>query len=293
MGKQPRGWYPDPENPLRERLWDGDDWVERVRPRPPATAAETPAASTDVRDRRSTTEEDAVAGPRVVARRFFVWSGVLIAGALFIGISALVTVNDSRDARPRFESTSSTVAPQVAAAALEREQACPKVLAVVGLAEQWLKADHGNKQLLVSLGQSMRSQSIYISNILRDDEEYGPDNTAAGTNLDIARTVKSMVDSIENYSKMLLDEPAPSSRRQTLEGWSNTHGEVLRRRSDLFPLLLVTLETVERSAETMSAMCGWKIVKPNPGDYGYENERWKLEPIGNLEDLLVYLDSIS
>lgn len=31
------GWYPDPTNPLQERFWDGSDWVDNVRPRPPVS----------------------------------------------------------------------------------------------------------------------------------------------------------------------------------------------------------------------------------------------------------------
>lgn len=31
----PAGWYPDPSNPLKERLWDGTDWVDRTRLRAP------------------------------------------------------------------------------------------------------------------------------------------------------------------------------------------------------------------------------------------------------------------
>ena len=42
----PAGWYPDPANPLQERLWDGSDWVDRIRPLPPqlpGPATDTPA----------------------------------------------------------------------------------------------------------------------------------------------------------------------------------------------------------------------------------------------------------
>ena len=31
------GWYADPTNPLQERLWDGSEWVDKVRPRPPVS----------------------------------------------------------------------------------------------------------------------------------------------------------------------------------------------------------------------------------------------------------------
>jgi uncharacterized membrane protein YhaH (DUF805 family) len=31
----PAGWYPDPSDPLIERLWDGSEWVEKTRPRAP------------------------------------------------------------------------------------------------------------------------------------------------------------------------------------------------------------------------------------------------------------------
>jgi hypothetical protein len=37
MTSHPPGWYPDPTNPLQERLWDGSDWVDHVRDR--ATSA--------------------------------------------------------------------------------------------------------------------------------------------------------------------------------------------------------------------------------------------------------------
>ena len=33
------GWYADPTNPLQERLWDGSEWVDNVRPKPPAATA--------------------------------------------------------------------------------------------------------------------------------------------------------------------------------------------------------------------------------------------------------------
>ena len=32
------GWYPDPTNPLQERLWDGSEWIDRVRVRAPVPA---------------------------------------------------------------------------------------------------------------------------------------------------------------------------------------------------------------------------------------------------------------
>jgi hypothetical protein len=41
------GWYPDPSDPLRERLWDGEDWVEKTRPRAPSGSK--PPVETDRR----------------------------------------------------------------------------------------------------------------------------------------------------------------------------------------------------------------------------------------------------
>lgn len=45
MSETPAGWYPDPANPLQERLWDGSEWVEKTRTRTPAAAmsATTPS----------------------------------------------------------------------------------------------------------------------------------------------------------------------------------------------------------------------------------------------------------
>lgn len=39
------GWYPDPSNPLQERLWDGDEWVDRTRPRSPQQTPSAPEVS--------------------------------------------------------------------------------------------------------------------------------------------------------------------------------------------------------------------------------------------------------
>jgi uncharacterized protein with PQ loop repeat len=40
MNATPAGWYPDPTNPLQERLWDGSEWIDRVRVRAPVPAAQ-------------------------------------------------------------------------------------------------------------------------------------------------------------------------------------------------------------------------------------------------------------
>ena len=37
MSNVPPGWYPDPTNPLQERLWDGSAWTDQARPKSPAS----------------------------------------------------------------------------------------------------------------------------------------------------------------------------------------------------------------------------------------------------------------
>ena len=37
----PPGWYPDPEGGARLRYWEGDDWSDRFRHRPPITPDQT------------------------------------------------------------------------------------------------------------------------------------------------------------------------------------------------------------------------------------------------------------
>ena len=37
MSTVPPGWYPDPTNPLQERLWDGSAWVDKVKPKSPVS----------------------------------------------------------------------------------------------------------------------------------------------------------------------------------------------------------------------------------------------------------------
>lgn len=44
MSNIPAGWYPDPTNPLQERLWDGNEWIERTRPRQPELAGMSASA---------------------------------------------------------------------------------------------------------------------------------------------------------------------------------------------------------------------------------------------------------
>lgn len=34
----PPGWYPDPEGSSRLRFWEGTDWSDRFRPRPPSSS---------------------------------------------------------------------------------------------------------------------------------------------------------------------------------------------------------------------------------------------------------------
>ena len=38
----PAGWYPDHSDPSVERLWDGAEWTDRTRPRPPALSVTVP-----------------------------------------------------------------------------------------------------------------------------------------------------------------------------------------------------------------------------------------------------------
>ncbi len=63
MSSIPAGWYPDPTNPLQERLWDGDEWMEKTRPRQPqvgptpsdlGSASYTPMYSPAAEPERST-----------------------------------------------------------------------------------------------------------------------------------------------------------------------------------------------------------------------------------------------
>lgn len=37
------GWYDDPESALHMRYWNGADWTDERRPKPPADSATTPA----------------------------------------------------------------------------------------------------------------------------------------------------------------------------------------------------------------------------------------------------------
>jgi hypothetical protein len=79
----PAGWYPDPSNPLQERLWDGDDWVDRVRPRPPVAAA--PATE-------STSQQEVLPPTPPPSRR----SALAIGSILAASISVFITTGPLR-----------------------------------------------------------------------------------------------------------------------------------------------------------------------------------------------------
>ncbi len=86
MAENSPGWYPDPENPLRERLWDGSDWVDRVRPRPPAAATPTVGA---------TTAQKPLRPPSPVGGR----SSLAIASVLAASLSLFITTLYSPDTK--------------------------------------------------------------------------------------------------------------------------------------------------------------------------------------------------
>lgn len=342
MEATPAGWYPDPANPLQERLWDGTDWVDRVRPRHPSAAYEGAWATQPTGDddnevayrlsrealqKRSQLEEalrrrgieyywdgqelvvdkeaesavDAVVRACVPGenirtstedtnrsrrRRFFGWSALLIAGVAFVG---LLVVEARRDTRTESEvpgSTDTTVMPPVSPAAMEREKACPQVRLTIQLMEQWLRVGATDKSQLVSLTARMRSLSIEISGMLRDDgrsergsmgisseleqalereftKQYGQGAPLLNSNLAMARLLKSEVDEMESYSNTLtLEDMWGVVSPLELSGlWSDYQRQV------------------EGTADSLAGMCGWTIDRPNPGDYGYENARWRLEPI--------------
>jgi hypothetical protein len=48
MSDIPVGWYPDPSDPLQERLWDGSRWLESTRPLAPLSKLPTPVPPSPV-----------------------------------------------------------------------------------------------------------------------------------------------------------------------------------------------------------------------------------------------------
>ena len=89
------GWYPDPTNPLQERLWDGSEWVDKVRPRAPqvdAMPADDPVVVGDASPRTEKGIEVRYKRPWRVTRLF----GIIAdrAGVMFLVpfFSALVAV---------------------------------------------------------------------------------------------------------------------------------------------------------------------------------------------------------
>lgn len=55
----PAGWYPDPSNPLNERLWDGETWTEKSRPARPSAPVTTPPVLPSLPSSRSLTPPSA------------------------------------------------------------------------------------------------------------------------------------------------------------------------------------------------------------------------------------------
>lgn len=52
MTGAPAGWYPDPQDPARQRFWDGARWTEQVMPAPSTSIMPPPAPPADKRTRR-------------------------------------------------------------------------------------------------------------------------------------------------------------------------------------------------------------------------------------------------
>jgi hypothetical protein len=266
VSETPAGWYPDPTNPLQERLWDGSDWVDRVRPRQGKPAStETTTAPTP--RRRSS------AGAKVLL--------VFIALVFVVNIPAIFGLNTS----PQEPDPSVQVSAQPSVAAQERERACPIARTAIMQMNQWHDANPllVSEQSYLSMASRVRDASVQLSGILKDDgrsekvegissefeqmledefeRQYGQGAPLLNSNLAIARNLKTTVDTMEHASSNLSfeDLSGVTSKIEFLRMWSGKQGAVVA------------------TAEQLAAMCGWAIVRPNPGDYGYEQQSWRLE----------------
>lgn len=87
----PPGWHPDPTDGLKLRYWNGTDWTEDTRPRPPATSAPTGdvPAPADAADRQMVTVMNYLLAQRImfvlgaiglIIFGFLAFSGITVRG---------------------------------------------------------------------------------------------------------------------------------------------------------------------------------------------------------------------
>lgn len=104
------GWYPDPEDPARQRFWDGQQWTE-ARAYPASEMGATQPAST-------TQSSGSGAWPWVV--------GLIVVGAMLLGIAYLVTRSGEDNETPTpVPTVTETATATATATATETETAAP------------------------------------------------------------------------------------------------------------------------------------------------------------------------
>ena len=85
------GWYPDPTDPMKQRLWDGEQWTQLKRPlSPPEPAVAQTPGSVATPARRARQPKGQVVAPNFIAkhRKLTIIIGAFIVLTIMIGVVA-------------------------------------------------------------------------------------------------------------------------------------------------------------------------------------------------------------
>ncbi len=89
MSKPAPGWYPNPSNPLEQRLWDGEGWTQQTRQAPPVITSPTPPpVASPSRPQTGPPPRLGSASNFFVSHKVLTAIGVLLIGSLIGGIAA-------------------------------------------------------------------------------------------------------------------------------------------------------------------------------------------------------------
>lgn len=98
------GWYPDYEDPSRQRYYDGTQWTEHVHASEPAVASSPPAVAQDTTDTAATAKKEASLAAKLANFAVIgIFVGLVLGLFLFNGIGAITPTTEMSGTVERIE----------------------------------------------------------------------------------------------------------------------------------------------------------------------------------------------